>query len=238
VNTFELLAPILAGIFLVLLCTAVWARLLFRMQRADFWEHQVRAFEKADRRQPPPAGAVLFTGSSSIRLWRTLERDMAPLRAINRGFGGCHLAHVNHYIGRIVLPYRPRAVVLYAGENDLGWPSRKTPETVLEDLKRFVAIVQAELPGTRVYFLAIKRSPFRRGRWAAMDEANRLVKEFASHCEGAVFLDTSTPMLDAAGKPRPEYLPWYRLHLTAKGYGLWASIIKPILEADLAPSRP
>jgi lysophospholipase L1-like esterase len=69
-----------------------------------------------------------------------------------------------------------------------------------------------------------------------MDEANRLVKEFASHGEGVAFLDTSTPMLDAAGNPRPEYLPWYRLHLTAKGYGLWASGIKPILEADLGPA--
>jgi len=207
------------------------------MQQANFWEYQVRAFEKADQLHAPAPGAILFTGSSSIRLWRTLERDMGPVRVLNRGFGGCHLAHVHHYTERIVLPYRPRAVVLYAGENDLGWPSRKTPETVLEDFKRFVVMVQAKLPGTRVYFLAIKRSPFRRGRWAAMDEANRLVKEFASTCEGVAFIDTSTPMLDAAGHPRPEYLPWYRIHLTAKGYGLWASVIKPILEVDLGPGR-
>jgi lysophospholipase L1-like esterase len=234
----ESMAPILAGIFLVFVCAAVWARLLFRMQWADFWDYQIRAFEKADRLQAPPAGTVLFTGSSSVRLWRTLERDMAPLGVLNRGFGGCHLAHVNHYLSRIVLPYRPRAVVLYAGENDLGWPSRKAPETVLEDFKHLVAMVQAELPGTRIYFLAIKRSPFRRGRWPAMDEANRLVKEFASHGAGVTFIDTCAPMLDAAGNPRPEYLPWYRLHLTARGYGLWVSIIKPILEADLGPSRP
>jgi lysophospholipase L1-like esterase len=229
---------ILAGLLVVLISAAVWARLLFRMQQADFWEFQIRAFEEADRLHPPGEAAILFTGSSSIRLWRTLERDMAPLRVLNRGFGGCHLAHVNHYAERVVLPYRPRAVVLYAGENDLGWLSGKTPGTVLEDLKRFVATVQEKCPGTRVYFLAIKRSPFRRGRWAAMDEANRLVREFAAEREGFAFIDTGTPMLDAKGDPRPEYLPWYRLHLTAKGYELWASILRPVLEADLAPGRP
>jgi lysophospholipase L1-like esterase len=238
VNVAGLIPAVLVGLLLVLLSAAVWLRLLFRMQRADFWEFQIRAFEEADRLHPPAAGAILFTGSSSIRLWRTLESDMAPLRALNRGFGGCHLAHVNHYVGRVVVPYRPRAVVLYAGENDLGWLSRKTPATVLEDFKRLVATVQEKLPGTRVYFLAIKRSPLRRGRWAAMDAANRLMREFAAGREGVVFIDTDTPLLDAKGVPRPEYLPWYRLHLTAKGYELWASILRPVLEADLAPGRP
>src|SRR5262249_7288312 len=145
-----LMPPILAGLLVVLISAAVWARLLFRMQQADFWEFQIRAFEEADRLHPPGEAAILFTGSSRIRLWRTLERDMAPLRVLNRGFGGCHLAHVNHYLKRVVLPYRPRAVVLYAGENDLGWLSGKTPGTVLEDLKRFVATVQEKCPGTRV----------------------------------------------------------------------------------------
>jgi hypothetical protein len=236
VNGAGLIPLILAGV-LVLVSAAVWTRLLFRMQRAEFWEFQIRAFEKADQLDPPAAGAILFIGSSSIRLWRTLERDMAPLFVLNRGFGGCHLAHVSHYAGRVVLPYRPRAVVLYAGENDLGWLSGKTPASVLEDFKRFVATVQEKLPGARGYFLAIKRSPFRRGRWGAMDEANRLVKEFAAQAEGVAFIDTCTPMLDARGLPRPEYLPWYRLHLTDKGYELWASVIRPVLEADLVRGR-
>jgi lysophospholipase L1-like esterase len=224
---------LLAGVLLVGLSAAVWARLLGRMQRATFWEPQIRAFEKADRLHPPELGAVLFTGSSSIRYWTTLGRDLAPLRVLNRGFGGCHLAHVIHYAERIVLPYRPRAIVLYAGENDLGWPSKKTPETVLEDFKRFVALAQARLPGAGVYFLSIKLSPFRRARWEAMKRANRLVEEFARGHEGVTFIDTATAMLDAEGRPCPKYQPWYRLHMKAKGYPLWASIVRPVLEADL-----
>jgi lysophospholipase L1-like esterase len=200
------------------------------MQRAEFWESQIRAFEKADRLCPPKEGAILFTGSSSIRLWHTLERDMAPLPVINRGFGGCHLGHVVQYAQQIILPYRPSAIVLYAGENDLAWPSRKSAETVLAAFKQLVALVQARLPGTRVYFLSIKRSWLRRGRWPAMQEANRLVQEFVDGREDVAFVDVTTPMLDGQGNPRPEFLPWYRIHMTAKGYELWTSIIKPVLE--------
>src|SRR5258706_12230310 len=131
----------------------VWTIVIFRMQHAAFWKFQIAAFEKADRRHPPKAGAVLFTGSSSIRNWETLDRDMAPLPVINRGFGGAHISHVNEYLEQIVIPFKPQAVVLYAGENDLGWHSKKTPETVCEDFKTFVKSVQARSPSTRIYFL-------------------------------------------------------------------------------------
>ncbi len=104
----------------------------FRMQSADFWESAIRTFEESDRRDPPAPGGIVFTGSSSIRLWKSLEEDMAPLPVLNRGFGGAHLAHVNTYASRIVFLHRPSAVVLYAGDNDLGMLSDKTPEVVLK----------------------------------------------------------------------------------------------------------
>jgi lysophospholipase L1-like esterase len=233
VNVAGLIPAVLVGLLLVLLSAAVWLRLLFRMQRADFWEYQIRAFEKFDRLQPPKAGAILFTGSSSIRLWRTLDQDMAPLRVLNRGFGGCHLAHVNHYAERIVLPCRPQAVVLYAGENDIGWPSKKTPENVLQDFTRFVSLVQTGNPRARIYFISIKLSPFRRSRWDAMKRANRLIEESARNQKGVRFIDTTSAMLDAEGNPCAKYQPWYRLHMTGQGYVLWASIIKPVLEGDV-----
>jgi hypothetical protein len=68
--------------------------------------------------------------------WRTLADDMKPLDVINRGFGGSQIAQVNHYVARIVINYRPRAVVLYAGENDLSWPWSKSPETVFGDSRQ------------------------------------------------------------------------------------------------------
>jgi hypothetical protein len=217
----------------LLISVAVWARLLARMQDADFWEPQIRAFEEADKLQLPRCGYVLFTGSSTIRHWRTLDRDMAPIPVLNRGFGGCHLAHVNHYADRILIPYRPQAIVLYAGENDLGWPSKKTPEMVLEDFQAFVDKIQVALPEVRVYFISIKLSPFRRGRWDSMRKANQLIEAFVRERKGTSCIDVAKAMLDQSGKPRADLMPWYRFHMTGKGYELWTSIIKPVLERDL-----
>jgi lysophospholipase L1-like esterase len=216
----------------------VWVYLIFQMQHAEFWKSQIAAFEKSDNLHPPKAGAIVLTGSSSVRYWKTLDNDMAPLPVINRGFGGAHISHVNEYVERIVIAYKPQAVVLYAGENDLGWPSKRTPETVCEDFKRFVQTVQTRSPGTRIYFVSIKLSPFRRGRWTRIQAANRLIKEFASAAQGVTFLDVTTPMLEANGAPRAELMPWYRLHMTPKGYELWTSIIKSVLTRDsVVPTR-
>ena len=219
--------------FLVVLGSLlVWAYLILRMQHAAFWKSQIMAFAKSDSVNPPKVGAIVFTGSSSIRYWKTLDKDMAPLPVINRGFGGAHISHVNEYVEQIVIPCKPQAVVLYAGENDLGWPSKKTTETVCEDFKTFVKSVQARSPSTRIYFLSIKLSPFRRSRWARMQTANRLIKEFASTTAGVTFVDISTPMLEVNGAPRSALMPWYRLHMTREGYELWTSIIKPVLTRD------
>src|SRR5438552_10914814 len=111
------------------------------MGRAGYWESEIRGFERADRRAPPKPGVIVFTGSSSIRLWRTLPQDMSPLPVVNRGFGGSQIDHVSRYAPRIIFPYHPRAVVLYAGVDDLVWG--KTPEEVLVEFQRFVGLMHA-----------------------------------------------------------------------------------------------
>ena len=107
------------------------------------WIYQLYQFEKADEARPPTPGVIVFTGSSSIRLWHTLAADMNPLNVVNRGFGGSQISQVNRFADRIILPYHPRAVVLYAGDNDLTW-SKKSPEVVLSDFKRFVEIIHSK----------------------------------------------------------------------------------------------
>jgi hypothetical protein len=233
VNSPSWLILVFVALMFALIGAAIWLYVALRMQRAEFWEFQIRAYEENDRRCWPDPGAILFTGSSSIRYWRTLERDMDPLPVFNRGFGGCHLSHVIHCADRIIFPYRPKAIVLYAGENDLGWTSRKRPGIVLQDFQRFVELARSKLPMTRVYFISIKLARLRRGRWRAMREANKLVEEFARGREGVAFIDTTTAMLNPSGAPKPEFLPWYRMHMTARGYALWSAIVKPILMRDL-----
>jgi lysophospholipase L1-like esterase len=171
----------------------------------------------------------VFTGSSSIRLWDTLANDMKPLQVLNRGFGGSQIADVNHYASRIILPYRPRAVVLYAGDNDLSSPWSKSPEQVFADFKQFVEIIHSQLPATWIYFISIKPSPLRWRNWEKFQKTNALIAAYILTQPRAQFIDVDSAMLNAQGKPRPEIFRWDGLHMNAEGYAIWTSIIRPIL---------
>src|SRR5437868_9345724 len=123
---------------------------------ANKWEAAIRKFEESDRQSPPAKVAVLFIGSSSIQMWKSLAEDFPQTKVINRGFGGSEVADSTYYVDRIVVPYQPRMVVLYAGDNDLA--SGKTPQKVFEDYKEFVNRVKARLPKARIAFISIKPS--------------------------------------------------------------------------------
>jgi len=200
-----------------------------RMRNAHPWEPSIRAFEEADRVNPPKLGGIVFTGSSSIKLWDTVADDMKPLYVLNRGFGGSQISDVNQYADRIVLPYRPRAVVLYAGENDLTGQSSKSPETVAGDFKRFVEIIHSRLPDTWIYYVSMKPSPSRWSYWDKLKKANRLIEAFCRTQDRVQYIDVTAVMLDANGQPRPEIFRPDNLHMNAQGYSLWTAIIKPIL---------
>jgi lysophospholipase L1-like esterase len=220
----------LRGSLIVLLLACVGSLFIFRpMARRGLWERQISAFEQADRLNPPNAGVIVFTGSSSIRFWSTLADDMKPLDVINRGFGGSQIAQVNQYVSRIVLPYHPRAVVLYAGDNDLAIPWLKTPQRVLGDFKQFVDVIHANLPETWIYFVSIKPSLRRWASWQKIKRTNELVEQYSRTQPRVQFIDIDSAMLDPQGKPRVELFRKDGLHMNARGYTLWTSIIKPVL---------
>ncbi|MBN2506710.1 MAG: hypothetical protein JXQ71_08450 [Verrucomicrobia bacterium] len=192
------------------------------------WENAIREFEAADRTHPPPRHGILFVGSSSIRLWKTLARDFDGLPVINRGFGGSELADAVRYFERIVEPHAPRHILLYAGTNDIN--AGKDPETVFADFKVFVAKVRAALPKTRVSFIAIAPNP---ARWAKVDlfrRANALVQAYCAGDPQLEFIDVFTPMLGANGLPKAGIYSPDRLHMNAEGYALWTRIIQPRLK--------
>jgi len=172
------------------------------MRNADPWEPSIREFEEVDRVHPPKLGAIVFTGSSSINLWQTLADDMKPLDVVNRGFGGSQISDVDQYAGRIVIPYLPRAVVLYAGENDLSGRWSKSPETVLGDFKRFVEIVHSQLPDTWVYFVSMKPSPLRWSNGGRLQRTNQMIEAFCATEERVQFIDVSAAMLANDNPPR------------------------------------
>lgn len=192
------------------------------------WEKDIAAFERLDREKPPPKNPIVFVGSSSIRLW-DLSKSFPRLPALNRGFGGSHLADVVHFAPRIVLKYEPRLIVLYAGDNDLA--AGKTPERVRSDFQAFVKIVHENLPKSRIVFICIKPSL---RRWALIDKirnANALVATECKKDERLLYVDVAAPMLGADGKPRRELFADDGLHLNAKGYALWAERLQPLLDA-------
>lgn len=193
------------------------------------WEPEIQRFEAADRARRPEPGGTVFTGSSSIRLWTTLETDFPGTRIVNRGFGGSELSDVVQHADRLILRYRPRLVMVYAGDNDIA--NGKTPERVLADFQALVRRVHRDLPDTRVGFISIKPSPARWHLSPAMRRANELIRDFAARDSRLLFVDVFTPMLASDGLPRDELYVQDRLHMTPRGYEIWKSVVGPYLSA-------
>ncbi len=190
------------------------------------WEKDIAAFEASDKTNPPPKGAILFVGSSSIRFWKTLAQDFPDKQVINRGFGGSEISDSIAFADRIIFPYQPRMVVLYAGNNDIALG--KSPERVIADFKKFLKLMHTRLPKARIAYISIHPNM---SRWHLRDKSqavNQAISETKD--KRFTFINVWPAMLGEDGKPRPElYMP-DNLHLNAKGYELWTSIVKPYLE--------
>ena len=195
----------------------------------DKWEPEIAAFEKADQTEPPPKGAIVFIGSSSIRKWKTLAEDFPYHRVINRGFGGSEIIDSVHFADRIVIPYAPRLVVLYAGGNDIN--AGKTPEQVFADFQAFTELVRGKLPDADLDYIAIAGNP---ARWAQVDRvraANSKIEAFIEGKPHLKFINVFPQMLGSDGQPIPEIFGPDRLHMSPAGYKLWTNIILPLLPA-------
>lgn len=193
------------------------------------WEKEIAAFEEKDRANPPPKGGIVFVGSSSIKKWTTLEKDFPRHRVLNRGFGGSQLNDSVHFADRIVLPYEPRMIVVYAGSNDLN--AKKTPEQVFAAFRAFVKKVRAKLPGTPIAYISIAGNP---KRWAQVEQiktANDLIEAYTQKIAGLKFINVFPQMLGPDGLPRPEIFVADQLHMNAEGYRLWTKIVGPFLPA-------
>jgi lysophospholipase L1-like esterase len=198
------------------------------------FDTNIHAFEAWDRQNSYPRDAVLFVGSSSIRMWQTVE-SFPDMPVINRGFGGSHISDVNHFAERIVLKYNPRLIVFYAGDNDIA--SGKPPQQVYDDFLEFIRLVQKRLDKTPIVFIAIKPSIARRKLWPQMKEANTFVWRLAGINSQVIYLDVATPMLAGREVPAEDLFLDDGLHLNDKGYAVWNSVLAPVLQSDFARPR-
>jgi lysophospholipase L1-like esterase len=191
------------------------------------FEAEIRAFEAQDRASPPPIGGFVFVGSSSIKNWTDVTSDFPSLPILNRGFGGSTLADVLYYADRTVLRYRPRLVVLYAGDNDLAMGRR--PDQVVSDFRLLLNRLRSRLPETRIVYVSIKPSPARRAYLEAARETNRRIRAEIARDSLATYIDVFTPMLGPEGQPRPELFGSDSLHMSRAGYQLWRTLLAPVV---------
>lgn len=202
------------------------------------WEEAVSALESETRNRFPAGQGVVFVGSSSIRLWDTLIEDMAPIAVIQHGFGGAKLNDIVHYAERLVNAYRPRAVVVFAGTNDIDPNAAKSPEQLLASYQSFVATVRADQPDVPIYYIGITPSPMRWSVWPVAQATNALIQQWSAADPNLHFIDTSAGLLGSDGEPDSGNYRFDGLHLSAQGYSVWREIIRKRLLDELGVPTP
>lgn len=214
-------------LLLFLLCCCFVLPAFGQFLKLPFWQ-EIQHFKKQDSLQAPPKGAIVFVGSSSIRLWPQLAADFPDHIVINRGFGGSTLPDLKNYLNDIVLPYQPAKVVIYSGENDIA-TGKVSAQDVLKRFADVFTAIRKEMPQVPITFISIKPSPSRQHFMPLIVEANALIKAYLKDKPQTQFVDIYSPMLDSDGMPRNDIFITDNLHMNEKGYKIWAEAIRPFL---------
>jgi hypothetical protein len=214
----------------ILVFCLVWITLGVRGQSLDQWEPEMLSFEELDRTNHYDPQSIFFTGSSSIRLWNTLENDMGPMPVIQRGFGGSNMEDVLKHADRFIGVHQFSKVVVFVANDITGSENDKSPEEVKQLFKAFVEKMRGYQPEVPVYIIAITPTASRWKVWNQIKEANSKLLLLCKEMEGVVFIPTEDLFLGENGQPIPDLFVSDQLHLSEKGYVLWAKRIRSYLE--------
>ncbi len=198
-------------------------------QEQNKWEATIRNFERQDSVARPAPGGILFTGSSSIAKWTSIQHYFPEYRVINRGFGGSEFSDLLYYADRVIMPYSPSKVFIYEGDNDLA-AGKKVPE-IMRQARTLREKIGKALPGVPVVFISAKPSI---ARWALRDgyeSLNAELKKYADATPLTMYADVWTPMLDGSGQPLPVFVQ-DNLHMTPEGYRIWQKALLDLLPAE------
>lgn len=199
------------------------------------WEQDVAALEALDRRVADPADAILFLGSSSIRLWDSIATDMAPWPVVRRGYGGARYRDLCHFAPRLVANHDPRAIVVFVA-NDISEPGEApSVAEVMRDVRATLAGIRGRHPRVPLFFVAVTPTAARWRLWPEISRLNAALEAFCAAEAGTFFIATADRFLDpATGEPVPDLFRRDRLHLSPAGYAVWADVIAAALAAELA----
>ena len=194
------------------------------------FDDDINAFVEQDFVNPPKKNEFLFIGSSSIRLWKSLQEDMSPLKVLNRGFGGAHIKHINRHFDSIVLPYEPKAIIFFCGTNDIA--AYNPVEKVKLDFEIFYNRVKRDLPNTKLFVIEIQPSPSRFFQRNLQLKWNDHIEDLAKVDPNLFVINVSETMFTEDGKPRRElYIP-DMLHMNSRGYAIWTGKVRDILSEN------
>lgn len=223
---------ILLALSLSAACSPV--RIYKDMPEVKAWETEILKFEELDQNETYPDNSILFAGSSSIRLWSTIEHDLSPYKVIQRGYGGAKLSDFAVYTERIIWPHKNiDGIVLFIANDISGNETDKTPEEVLNLFKYVVKTIRKEFPETPVFWIAITPTGSRWEVWPQIREANDLIRNYTIKNSDLYFIATERRFINKDGKPRPELFISDKLHLNDEGYRVWTEIIKSDLDSVL-----
>jgi hypothetical protein len=194
------------------------------------WENDIQQFEQLDKDVKYSPDAIIFAGSSSIKLWSTLEKDMEPYPVIQRGYGGARLSDFAVYADRIFAPHPCRAIVMFIANDITGGESDKTPEEVGRLFRYVLKIIRKTHPETPVFWIEITPTAARWNVWSQAQKANNEISDICLKYRNTVFIRTDTAFIDTTGKPKTELFIEDKLHLNQQGYAIWTEIIKNELE--------
>jgi hypothetical protein len=206
-------------------------------KEASKWEKNILEFERLDKIEKYPDDAILFTGSSSITIWKTIQEDMAPYHAINRGFGGSKFSDLACYIDRIVYPHKIKALVIFEANDISGSLNDKTPGEVADLFGYIVKKVRRKFADTPIFLIEITPTKLRWPVWPNIMEANRLLKETCESLPHVYFIQTASHYLNENGMPRTELTQADNLHQNRDGYLIWMKLIKDKLDQVFATTE-
>lgn len=187
---------------------------------------EITAFAQQD----PEKGGIVFTGSSSIRLWPRLKEQFAGLPVVNRGFGGSVANDLIVFFETIVTRHEPKLVVTYTGGNDLN--EKLSVEESLADYTKFLTLVHERFPATRVIVTSVKIAPQRALQIPSVHALNQQLDAWCAGKDWVRFVDCTTSLADPTGQPIARYFVDDRLHLSPEGYAKWKEILDPVLREE------
>lgn len=192
------------------------------------FQNEIDNFIKEDKENGFVKNGIMMTGSSSIRMWNSMEEDFSELPVLNRGFGGATIPEVLHFAGKYIFQHEPQIIVFYCGENDIS--EGASPETVFASFKTFVKIIETRLPETKLVYISMKPSIARWNLWSEYQAGEKLIKDFVDKSPKIEYMDASISMLEKNGEVKKDIFIEDGLHMNAKGYKGWTKQLKPILE--------